>query len=402
MKLNKLFTAFISLILVSGILFCSMPYGAVYAENVSELEDKYDDMEKQLENAKKELEKLKDAEQTYVAQRKNYEEQMSIVDGQITVIENSITELEAGILEKEAEIAELQKTVDILSAEIDENFELFKERLKAFHRRDNASTLQLLLDSESFSDFLTKYNVMKAIAKHDEQLMDKLENDKAELKQKQSDIEGRIDLLEAEKSELEAQKAVLDNKKADLEKLSNEAETALRNAQNGQKEQQELIEYIDESLEKLEKEIEEATKESQGSEYVGGEFIWPCPEYSRISSPFGYRIHPVTGKRKFHKGVDLAAAKGADILAANDGTVTAAYDYENGGYGKYVIINHGGGRVTLYAHCNDVFVRKGDKVKRGEVIAEVGTTGTSTGNHLHFEVRIDGEYTDPMDYFEKS
>lgn len=403
MKLSKFFTALISIILVSGMLLCSMPYGTnVFAANVGELEDKYDDLEKDLEEAKKKLEQLKADEETYIAQRKNYEDQMKIVDGQIELVESSISELEASIREKEAEIAELQKSVDSLTVEIDENFELFKQRLKAFHRNDNASTLQLLLDAKSFSDFLTRYNVMKAIAQHDEELMDKLEQDKADLKSKQEDLEGRITQLETQKSELEAQKEVLDNKRDELEDLSDAAQTALDNAQADQKEQQELIDYIDESLEKLEKEIEEATKQSQGTEYVGGDFLWPCPDYTRISSPFGYRIHPITGKRKLHKGVDLAASRGADILAANSGTVTAAYDYENGSYGKYVIINHGGGRVTLYAHCNDVFVRKGDTVKKGDVIAEVGTTGSSTGNHLHFEVRINGEYTDPMDYFEKA
>lgn len=407
MKLKRISISALSFFLILSLFFCCLPYGLALntlAEDssVSELEDEYDRLEKQLDDAKKELEKLKEQKKNYIEQRENYEDQMHIVSDQIDVVKNEISGLEMSIEDLEKSVANLQTVVDELAISIDENYEQFKLRLKAFHRQDNASTLQLLLNAESFKDFLTRYNVMKAITEHDEELMERLEEDKAYIESQRQELEEQMKELQGQKTELQTQKDNLDSKKDDLEDLSDDAAHAIEKAQSDEKEQQALIEYIDESLEKLEKEIEEATKAASNKDYVGGEFLWPCPDYTRISSPFGYRVHPITGKYKLHSGVDMAAPRGTDILAANSGTVTAAYNYENGAYGKYIIISHGGGRVTLYAHCDDVYVKKGDEVEQGEVIAAVGTTGSSTGYHLHFEVRIDGEYIDPMEFFEKA
>lgn len=130
--------------------------------------------------------------------------------------------------------------------------------------------------------------------------------------------------------------------------------------------------------------------------YTGGKFLWPVPSSSRITSEYGYRIHPVYKTRKFHSGIDIAAGYGVNILASADGTVTLATD--NGGYGKCIIINHGSGLATLYAHNSTLLVSKGDKVTRGQIIAKAGSTGVSTGPHLHYEVRVNGSTTDPVQY----
>jgi len=132
--------------------------------------------------------------------------------------------------------------------------------------------------------------------------------------------------------------------------------------------------------------------------YSGGVFCWPAPSYTYISSPFGYRIHPVYGTRKYHSGLDLAAPGGSPILAAADGTVR--FSGWNGGYGNCLIIDHGGGIQTLYGHSSKLLVSVGQKVSRGQKVALVGTTGTSTGNHLHFEVLNNGVATDPMPYLQ--
>ena len=135
------------------------------------------------------------------------------------------------------------------------------------------------------------------------------------------------------------------------------------------------------------------------SEYVGGVFIWPCPSSHYITSYAGYRIHPVYKVWKYHSGMDIAASGGADILAMGSGKVILAQSEPwYGGYGQCVMIDHGGGIVSLYAHCSKILVSKGQNVVQGQVIAKVGTTGTSTGNHLHVEVRENGEIKDPLDY----
>ncbi len=131
--------------------------------------------------------------------------------------------------------------------------------------------------------------------------------------------------------------------------------------------------------------------------YDGGQFMWPVPSTRYITSPYGYRIHPVYNYKKFHSGIDIGASYGVDIVAAADGTVTLATT--NGGYGKCVIINHGSGITTLYAHNSQLLVSNGQSVTRGQVVAKAGSTGVSTGPHLHFEVRVNGSTTDPMPYF---
>ena len=130
--------------------------------------------------------------------------------------------------------------------------------------------------------------------------------------------------------------------------------------------------------------------------YTGGRFAWPVPGSQRITSYYGYRIHPVYKTKKFHTGIDVGAGYGLAIVAAGDGVVTMATT--NGGYGKCVIINHGSGITTLYGHCSTLLVSVGDKVTKGQTIAKVGSTGVSTGPHLHFEVRVNGSTTDPLQY----
>ena len=135
----------------------------------------------------------------------------------------------------------------------------------------------------------------------------------------------------------------------------------------------------------------------KSSPFVGGEFAWPCPSSHYITSSFGNRLHPILKTWKYHTGVDIGASSGKDILAAASGKVLMATTY--GGYGNCVMIDHGGGIVTLYGHASRLCVSNGAVVKRGDVIAKVGSTGRSTGPHLHFEVRKDGAYVDPMSYF---
>ena len=136
--------------------------------------------------------------------------------------------------------------------------------------------------------------------------------------------------------------------------------------------------------------------QQQQKQYSGGAFTWPCPSYTYISSDFGYRIHPISGVEKFHSGIDMAAPYGSAILAAADGTVVSA-GYSSS-MGNYVMINHGGGLYTIYMHASALYVSSGQSVSAGEQIAAVGSTGNSTGPHLHFSVRLSGSYVSPWNY----
>lgn len=366
-------------------------------KEVSDLQDEFDEMEKELDALKKQLKKLQSQESDYLDQVANFNEQINLVEDQITAVNQEIELLNQDIQGKNDEILLLDGEIAELSQSIEENRELFMERLKAFHLNGEASELEILLGSESFSDFLNRYAIIQAVADRDKSLMDGLEKEMKEQEARLAEYEERKAELEQKVVEAETLQAQLLAKEDELEGMKDESQKLLDKVKNDEKAKQNAIAALDADMEALEKEIEEAIRNSTGS--FSGKFYWPCPGYSRISSNFGYRYHPVTGQYKLHKGVDIAAAKNTPILAAADGKVTTAWATEHGSYGKYVIIDHGGGYVTLYAHCNSVSVKAGDKVKKGDTIAKVGKTGTATGYHLHFEIRENGNYIDPMEYF---
>ena len=218
-------------------------------------------------------------------------------------------------------------------------------------------------------------------------------------------------MIETCKAELEEEEAVLkeaktsvEQEEANLEVLisSKEKEITAYEADINTKEQaiKEYEEYIaeqDATIKSLEAALKKMKDESL--KYDGGVFAWPAPSYTRISSEYGWRIHPTLGVRKFHNGVDMAAPGGSPILAAYGGVVAAAAYSTT--MGNYIYINHGNGLVTIYMHASALYVSAGQKVSKGDKIAAVGTTGRSTGNHLHFGVRLNGSYQEPMQYFKK-
>ena len=398
-KIRRLILSAVSFIVVAATLTVSLPSGVtteVYAakSSVSDLQNEYDKMEEDLKKLEKELEDLKDKKSSYIKKISNYNEQINLIEEQIVSVDAQIELLEMSVEARKENIAVIDGKIAELEASIDDNYKQFKERLKAFHLSGQTSELEILLASGSFNEFITRYSVMTAIAERDKKLMDGLQDELNEMNRLHKEGEELEAKVEKELSEAENLRNELDEKEKDLDEKKKEAEKLLDDLIADE----ETIEEINKDLEQLERDIEEAIRKSTGS-YVGGDFMWPAPKYTRISSPFGYRIHPITGVYSLHKGTDMVSAKNTPILAANSGKVSKAYNYVNGGYGKYLIIDHGGGYVTLYAHCNEVLVKKGDVVTKGQQIAKVGTTGNSTGYHLHFEIRINNTAVDPMDYF---
>lgn len=403
MKIRRLILSAISFILVAATLAVSLPDTVapeVFAakSSVSDLQDEYKEMEEELKKLEKELEGLKDKKSSYIKTISNYNEQINIIEEQIVSADAQIALLELSVEATKEYIVVIDGKIAELQEDIDESYKQFKERLKAFHLSGETSELEILLGSGSFTEFLSRYAVMTAIAERDKKMMDGLQAQIDELNGFHKESEELQEKAEKELSEAEKMRTELNEKEADLNKKKKEAEKLLDDLLADEETKKETIAEINKDLEDLEKEIEEAIRNSTG-DYVGGDFAWPCPKYTRISSPFGYRIHPITGVYSLHKGTDMVSAKNTPILAANSGKVSKAYNYVNGGYGKYIIIDHGGGYVTLYAHCNEVLVKKGDVVTKGQQIAKVGTTGNSTGYHLHFEIRINNTAVDPMDYF---
>ncbi|MBC8571010.1 murein hydrolase activator EnvC family protein [Zongyangia hominis] len=373
---------------------------------IDELQDQLNDLKAKQDALQQEIDNAKTERDKKLAEKKQLDSQISLIRQEISVLSEKIGALEDKITATEENITVTQENINRKEENISQNYELFKQRLKAMYMRGEASSLGLILGADSFYDFLTKSEVVKRITEQDKELIENLKTDKAELEEDKASLEKDMESLDAAKSEVESDKADLSAKKKDLD--NKVAQTQKEIDYISQLEQQ----YLDNQA-TIKKQMDAASAEisqiiqnaqnngsGQGGEFVGGEFRWPLPGFSNITSYYGWRFNHTD----FHTGIDISGGGvyGAPIVAANDGTVIKAnLTYVDGvGYGKYVLIDHGGGYSTLYAHTSSIAVSEGQKVSRGDTIAYVGSTGWSTGAHLHFEIRVGGSHTNPLPYLQ--
>ena len=376
-----------------------------------------------INNAKKKRDAAKeDAKKAKqkIADLKNQKEQIS---GELSKLNQANAEQKA---QYELIASQLEAALDEKAAALDEYIEaqenlekqqkLFTDRITIMFEYQNKSTLEVLLESDSIAGFFTNMQVISLIADSDAQAVDMLQSalDDAEL---QADLK----LKHAEEMQ-----AIADEKKRqldELEKLIGQTEETLSNVDTNIDSMEKMEDELEKEAKNLEAKIKSlqtqynkenaatggggagSTKyNSKGTKEVGG-VTWRWPTYcTSITSYYGYRIHPVYKTKKFHSGVDIGAGYGDTIMAAASGTVILVSEPVEGknkggsGYGNYCVIDHGNGYTTLYGHARDIYVKVGQKVSRGKAIGEVGSTGTSTGAHLHFEVRVNGSTANPLNY----
>lgn len=389
----KVIAGVIAALLVIALLFSIVPYlfFGSYAyqasqENIKKLEKQLTDIAAQKKKIEQELSKITKDRKSLISQKAKLDEQIELAAHEIEVSEELISALSDNIAEREAEIERLE-------GEQQAQHELLKKRLRAMYESGTATYLGILLESDSFSSFLTRFEVVSQIAEYDKELIKGI----CALKEQ---VTCNKEEIEKNRSAEETQRATLEAQKTDLIKKSEQASKMIRDLENNEEEFKENYAEIEKEEEKVQKEIKEMIAElAKKNVYVGGTFTWPLPGYYTITSEFGMRKHPILKVMKLHTGVDIGAPKGTTIVAANSGTVvTSSYSTA---YGNYVAIDHGGGVATLYAHMSKRLVSKGDTVKKGQKIGLVGSTGYSTGNHLHFEIIKNGEYIDPMTEFKK-
>ncbi len=274
------------------------------------------------------------------------------------------------------------------------------------YEQGEVSYLEVLLGASDFSDFLSRLDIVNSIVDLSRKLADELEAKKQTVEQAKLFIEDAKKATEADKAEAATKKGEVEAKKSELEGYEKELvkeitgyeqtleeyETQMKNAEAAENAAQA-------DLDALIRQQEQNTTDSGGStpNYSGDGFMWPVPGYTGINSPFGYRTHPITGEYlSFHGGVDINVGYGVPVHASQSGVVAyAGWHYS---YGNYVLINHGGGISTLYAHNSSLATYTGASVSKGEVISYVGSTGDSTGPHLHFEYRINGNRVNALDY----
>lgn len=320
-------------------------------------------------------------------------QQIQELGDKITEYENQYNDLKNQVSEMEANIAVIDADINKVQAEYDRKENLLKKRMVALYKAGDATYLDVLLSSSSIVDFLSKYYMLEKIIDYDTDLMKELEVEKNSIENKKQEQEKKKADLKVAKAKAGQMQILMENNKMLQENYSAKltTEEATLNEQ--------ILQYKQEQ-EEIERQIQAAINWSGdlAIQYKGGVMIWPVGvNGTYITSPFGNRLHPIQGVYKYHSGIDIGnAGYGAPVLAAADGVVT--YAGVMSGYGNCVMINHGSGIVTLYGHGQTIYATLGQTVKQGDVIMAVGSTGNSTGPHLHFEVRKDGVATSPIPF----
>lgn len=323
-------------------------------------------------------------------------------DAKLEDLNNSVEILNADITKLEEEIATTQAELIVAESVKEKQYYTMKKRIQYMYEKGNKNYIELLFTAGSFSDFLNTAEFVNKISKYDREMLNSymdtvkdIEEKEAKLLSQEEELNKKHEALtvqlEEVENEMEQKQDAINMYTADI----NNKEAAIKEYEAYIAEQKAVVEALEAAILAEKKRLAEENKSA--ITYDGGQFAWPAPNYTRISDEYGERIHPILGTKQFHNGLDMAAPGGSPILAAYDGEVVAA-DYSPT-MGNYVMINHGDGLITIYMHASALEVSKGQVVVRGEEIAKVGTTGRSTGNHLHFSVRKDGSYVNPWNFF---
>lgn len=392
-KIKSLACGALAALLLTSLFLTALPVtllaGGDTSVNEMSEEDKQKILQKQqeMEDINKEVKKLQSEQNRKSSQQKD-------LNGQIKNKQNDVVALEDEISVLDQQIEAANQNIETLSGEIqqketalNQRADYLNSRLYQVYVEGEISIWDVLFSSSSLTDFLTRYDLMSKVVDQDVELLTGLKVDRVLLDEDKYALEEAKTNLEADKKVREEKAQVLKKEQGELESKSAQLTTDLKALDAALDEQEALTK----ELEKFVKAIQDKYK----AKYKGsGTMGWPLASYTRITSPYGYRIHPILKTKKFHSGVDIAAPKETSILAADNGTIIMATTY--GSFGKTVIIDHGGGISTQYAHMNSIAVSVGDVVAKGQRIGGVGTTGLSTGNHLHFMIMVDGKTIDPM------
>lgn len=404
-------------------IFCMQPVCNVQAteeSNLSEAQQEKKTLENDLQKAKELIDSLKGS-------KEDIQSEVEKLDKQLNEISGKVKELESQLSKKRQEIADTESALNKAKEQEKKQYRNMKKRIQFMYENGQTSYVEMLLSADSFTDFLNAVEYITQISQYDRKMLKEYQNMQVTIADTQKTLETDYASLQSLQAKVQEEKqavAALESaKKGELNDVADDLTDAQSVAKAYEAEiqaQNEVIAQIQAAQKRAAEQQAvqqqaQAAEENQGATDAAGEnqntaqnttpsgngqstgsMMWPCPSSKRVTSDYGPRTSPTNGASSNHKGIDIGAAYGADIVAADGGTVLVA-TYSSSG-GNYVIIDHGGGLCTVYMHASSLTVSAGQTVSKGQVIAKVGSTGISTGNHLHFGVTLNGVYVSPWGY----
>lgn len=398
------------LVLLLGIalgvaMFCRMQVSSsatsLTSESIRQKEEQIKKAEEERKNLQNSLTDAKKIKKQLEAEKNDLKKYVTELDQKLEEIQANIADLNMQIADKEAEIAVTREELAAAKEKEEQQYESMVIQIQMTYEQGDSSFLNLLFSGGTFGDILNKLEYVEQVSAYSQNLLDEYMLNRQLIELCEQELVAAKEVLDEMREGVLAEEAALEELIAAKEQAIREYDSNISNKDAAIREYEADVKEQNEIIETLEKAIAEEKRKllaESGSViiYDGGQFKFPLASYTRISSEYGNRIHPTLGVQKFHNGVDFAAPTGTAIYAAYDGKVVAAA--YSSSMGNYVMIDHGSGLYTIYMHASKLYVSAGAVVVRGETIAAVGSTGRSTGPHLHFSVRLNGAYTSPWNY----
>lgn len=380
--------AFLALVITALAFMPAGPALAVSQSEIDALEEQRDELKAQREEMQAGIDELKDQQAGVLEQKRALDEQNEVYRQELELIEEQVS-LYTRLVDEKA--AELEKATEAEA----EQLAIYKQHVRAMEENGDYTYLSIIFGSKSLSELMSNLDMIGEIMDADKRIYDQYTAAREDAEEIKAEYEATLDALSDKQEEYEAEKADLEAKIAEASAMIEQLEEEINSNYDLYLEVLAQEEALESDIQSMIAELER--QEAANSITSTGTYIWPLPGYSP-GSAYGWRMHPIYNEMRFHAGEDIGAPSGTPILAADSGMATVIPDNGNG-YGNYIMINHGGGRVTLYAHMSAFAISNGATVNQGDVIGYVGSTGNSTGPHLHFEVRVNGATTDPKQYF---
>ena len=402
---------------------------ADYKEEIRERKEKAEEQKQEIRASESKVDMMEDAVAGLNSEKKELQvakdelsDTVEQLDAQLNNVQEVLTQLEEDIDRKTKQVENIKNRLREAEANQDEQYASMKQRIKFMYEKGDTAYITMVFGAQNLTDMLNKAEYIEEVSAYDRQLL----NEYTETKYRVINLKDKLEVEQASLLETQEQAEIqeyqmsmlIDQKNGEIEKYESEINTkegAIKEYEAMIASQNATIAALEASILQAEREADALQKELEESglsdndidssssskpvttqQVFSGPFCMPAPSYTRVSDDYGNRIHPILGVKQFHNGIDFAAPGGSPILAAQSGTVIAAAYSST--MGNYIMINHGGGVITIYMHASALYVSAGQTVTKGQKIAAVGTTGRSTGNHLHFSVRVNGSYVSPWSY----